>query len=323
MRMPSIVALVAALLVAASPISAGGYSWPADAPYSVSKRKMDRALECRRGNKISEHGTRVLNGSGRKHPVLLVPGTGTSRRQNFDWNYWQTLPKKGWEVCWVALPNSSLRDIQVSSEYVARAITTMHSATKEPVDILGHSQGGLQPRWAIKWFSSARFVADYIGLASPNHGTEVADNASMDEGCFPSCWQMRRKANFIAALNRDAETPGSIYYSSIYTTTDELVQPPGTQELRGASNINVQEVCPGRPVDHVTIAADFVAWKLVKHALMNPGPADPDIIESEDCMRDRMPGAEDPPAGAFFDLQDFTSQGELTDHEPPLKRYAR
>ena len=321
--MKRLATLISALVLAGSaPASGGDYSWPSDAPYSVSKAKMDRALECKRGRRVSEHGAQALNGSGRKHPVLLVHGTGVSRRQNWEWNYWGTLPEKGWEVCWVALPNSALRDIQVSSEYVARAITVMHKATGERIDILAHSQGGLQPRWAIKWFKSARFVADYIALATPNHGTAVAEKASMDEGCFPSCWQMRRDSKFIGALNRDVETPGPIHYTSIYTTFDELVQPTGTQKIKGASNIHLQDLCPGRPVDHVGIARDYVTWLLVRHALRTPGPADPGIIGSEDCTGTTMPGSEEPPAGAA-DLQDFTSQGRITDHEPPLKRYAR
>ena len=65
-----------------------------------------------------------------------------------------------------------------------------------------------------------------------------------------------------------------------------------------------------------------MAWKLVKHALLNPGPADPEIVTMDDCLKDKMPGADDPPLGAA-DLQDFTSQGEITDHEPPLKPYAK
>ena len=310
------------VVAGAAPAAAGNYSWPSSAPYSVSKAKMDKALECRRGQRISEHGTQALNGSGRKHPVLLVHGTGTNRRQNWDWNYWGTLGDKGWEVCWVALPNSSLRDIQVSSEYVARAVTTMHKATGEPIDILGHSQGGLQPRWAIKWFRSARFVAEYIALASPNHGTQVANEAVMTGGCFPSCWQMRQGSKFIRALNRDNETPGSIYYTNIYTTFDELVQPTGTQALKGGRNIHLQDLCPDRPVDHVGIAADFVTWKLVRYALRNPGPADPGIIDDADCQKVAMPGSEDPPAGAA-DLQNLISQGRIAEEEPPLKAYAR
>lgn len=302
-------------------VHAGGYSWPSDAPYSVSKAKMKDALECQSGNRISHHGASALNGKGRKHPVLLVHGTGVNRTQNWDWNYWGTLQDKGWEVCWVNLPHGSIKDIQVSSEYVAHALNLMHRAAGEKIDVLGHSQGGLQPRWAIKWFSAGRHVADYIGLASPNHGTRVANDTSMNEGCFEACWQLRRRSNFIKALNRDGETPGRVAYTNIYTTFDELVQPTGTQALKNARNILLQDLCPGRPVDHALIAGDYVTWLLVRDALLNGGSANPRVVDTEDCARAAMPGSESPPAG-IGDLVDFT-QGEITDHEPRLKRYAR
>ncbi len=298
------------------------YSWPADAPYSVAKEKIKDALECRSGKRVSRHGAGALTGEPKKHPVLLVHGTGTDREQNWSWNYWGTLWARGWEVCWIALPHAALRDIQVSSEYVAHAIKLMHRASGEKIDVLGHSQGGLQPRWTIKWFASGRFVADYIALATPNHGTRVANEASFERGCFPSCWQMQRRSKFIGALNRDVETPGPIHYTSIYTATDQLVQPVGTQRLAGASNVLIQDVCPGRSPDHVLIAGDYVTWLLVRDALVHPGPADPRVVDTEDCARSAMPGAEDPPEG-FGELIDFTREGELTDHEPPLKPYAR
>lgn len=315
--------VLASLLLPGAAIARDRYSWPSNAPYSVPKAKMKYALECRSGKDVSRRGAGALTGKGRKQPVLLVHGTGTSREQNWGWNYWDTLWARGWEVCWIALPHSALRDIQVSSEYVAHAVKLMRRSSGEKIDVLGHSQGGLQPRWAIKWFASGRFVADYIALATPNHGTRIANEASFERGCFPSCWQMQRGSMFIKALNRHVETPGPIHYTSIYTATDQLVQPVGTQALSGgASNILIQDVCPGRSPDHAAIAGDFVTWLLVRDALLSPGPADPKVVKTHHCARTAMPGSEDPPEG-FGELIDFTRDGELTDREPPLKRYAR
>ena len=318
--------ILTALLLALTlvPAHAGdGYRFPGDAHYSVSKEKMKDALACRRGKKISRHGAGALNGSGRKQPVLMVHGTGVTRRQTWSWNYWKALPQRGWEVCWVELPNFALSDIQVASEYVARAVQLMHRRAHERIDLLGHSQGGLHPRWAVKWFPSGRHVGDYIGLASPNHGTVVADQATQTQQCFESCWQMRTIAKFIAALNRGGnETPGHINYTNIYTTSDELVQPPGTQALQGGANYLLQDLCPGRPVDHASILGDFVTWKLVKDALTHAGPARANRALNEDsCMHDRMPGAGEQPDG-LSDVADLT-QGNHTDHEPRLKPYAR
>ena len=310
--------LTGLILLPGSAMAAGAYTFPGHAPYSVPVEDMDAALQCRFGDEIG--GVDILDGTGKEQPVLLVHGTGITRRQSWGWNYWKALALRGFEVCWVELPSTSLNDIQVSAEYVARAYETMHAAAGQKIDVMGHSQGGLQPRWAIKWFPSGRFVADYIGLSSPHHGTQVANAATVQGQCFPSCWQMRQNSNFITALNRDDETPGGIHYSNIWSSTDELIQPPGTQNLEDGVNVSLQDVCPGRPIDHAAILGDFVTWKLVRYALKNPGPTDPEIITEADCMKDRMPGAGEEPDG-LTDLADF-SQGESTDHEPPLKPYA-
>ena len=314
MKRLSIVALSGLLMGAflTAPVTAG--QWPGDAPYSVSRTKLDDALACR-------GGMSRLDGEGKKQPVLLVHGTGIDRRESWSWNYWDVLHQRGFEVCWVDLPGRALVDAQRSSEYVARAYTVIHRRTGEKVDVLGHSQGGLEPRWAIKWFRSGRHVADYISLATPNHGTVVADASAEGDGCFPSCWQMCTVAEFIAALNHDGETPGPIHYTNVYSATDELVQPVGTSALSGASNVLLQDVCPGRPVDHGTILGDFVTFKLVMDALVNPGPARPDRLPPTVCAGTSMPGVGTPPP-EISNLDDF-SQGEPTDHEPPLKPYAR
>lgn len=223
-------------------------------------------------------------------------------------------------MCWVNLPKHSLGDIQVASEYAAWAVGYMHRHSGERVDVLGHSQGGLEPRWAIKYFATGRFVDDYVGLASPNHGTIVADASAAGGLCFPACWQMRTTARFIAALNSHDETPEPISYTNIYTATDELVQPVGTQALQGGSNVLLQDLCPGRPVDHAAIVDDGVTYLLVLDALSRDGAADPTRMPADLCARTTMPGSGPRPDG--FEPPNF-SDGGSSDHEPRLKPYAR
>ena len=287
--------------------------WPGTASYSVPLWKLDEALSCH-GGKWS------LTGSGRAQPVLLVHGTGVTREQNWGWNYWRQLPLQGFEVCWVQLPNSALGDIQIASEYVARAVSWMHWRTCEKVDILGHSQGGLENRWAIKWFPSGRFVDDYIALATPNHGTITAGEATP---CFRACWQMRLGSKFLRALNYGDETPGPISHTSIYTAFDEVVQPQApesTSAIAGARNILLQDICPGRPVGHVSIAADYVTWRLVTLALVYWGPA-PATLPVSECAGVTMPAATSAPPDLLTRMNDY-SQGEPVSEEPPLRPYA-
>jgi putative serine esterase DUF676 len=50
----------------------------------------------------------------------------------------------------VTLPGTGMGDIQVAGEYVVYAIRTMHAAYGGRIDIVGHSQGGMVPRWALR-----------------------------------------------------------------------------------------------------------------------------------------------------------------------------
>src|SRR5207247_4955501 len=108
--------------------------------------------------------------------------------------------------------------------------------------------------------------------------------------CSPSAWQMRHGSLFLAALNSEDETPGSVSYSSIYSQTDELVQPPETAIIDGASNVMIQDLCPLRPVHHVGLNEDAVVFALVMDALDHPGPADPTRIDPMICTELFMPG---------------------------------
>ncbi|MFP5299564.1 MAG: lipase family alpha/beta hydrolase, partial [Actinomycetota bacterium] len=238
---------------------------------------------------------------------------------NFGWNLWRGLLSERSAVCTIDLPNAALTDIQIGAEWVALASQIIYEGTGEDVDIIGHSQGGLVPRWAIKYFSPGRFeVDDYIGLASPNHGTLVAD--SFVFGCFESCWQMKTTSMFLEALNSGDETPFATDYTSIYSASDELVQPIGTQDLDGGTNILLQDICPGRPVDHVGIAADNLTWRLILDALKNEGAADPSSLPDDICTTGQMPGTTYPDPAHF---PPNWGDGHFTDREPELKPYAR
>ncbi len=288
-----------------------GDSFAGTADYSISTAELDRELACKGGKD-------GLSGEGENDPVLLVHGTSVTREQNWGWNYWGALPERGLEVCWVQLPDLAFGDIQTSSEYVARAVQVMHESTGENVDLLGHSQGGIEPRWVIKWFPAGAFVDDYIALATPNHGASMFDKATADDREIEAGWQMRTDSNFLAALNRGDETPGPIDYTSIYTNTDELIQPVGTQDLEGGANILLQDLCPGRRVDHGGIAGDDVTYRLVIDALTHAGTANPDRAEVR-CARDTFPGVGKPQFGPPPEGVD----PHFAEQEPPLEPYAR
>ena len=304
------VALTVALLASAPARAA------ADPPLATPRAQLAAALTCPSAFTHPSH-----------EPVLLVHGTGLDANESWSWNYAKVLPPAGFDTCAVTLPDDALGDIQVATEYVVHAIEHIHDATGRKVDVITHSQGGMEGRWAVRFWTKARDdVDDLVLLASPNHGIAAADLCAGSGNCWPAVWQMATASNFLAALNRD-ETPGAISYTNLYSLTDELVEPSSTVPLDGASNVAVQDVCP-RPVHHGGLLDDAPTYALVIDALTHAGGTDPSRIDTAVCAQPFAPGisATDAIAGnamLYSDAAQAFSAHDGVPEEPPLRPYAR
>jgi hypothetical protein len=286
-------ALTTALLLGAGwagagPASAAPFA-PPDTPgpaLSVSPAQLAAALECSSG----------VAGATRA-PVLLVQGTGARARDNWSWTYEPALNRRGIAWCAVDLPDQATSDVQRAGEYVVAAIRFMHEKAGRKVSIIGHSQGGMVPRWALRFWPDVRpMVDDVIGFAPSNHGTTQAD---CSDGCSAAGWQQRDEANFIRALNSSQETFPGISYTVAYTRTDETVQPNmdsnGSSSLHGGggriANVAIQDVCPNASSEHLAIGTiDPVAHDLAMDALDHDGVADPARVDKLVCTRAFHPG---------------------------------
>jgi triacylglycerol esterase/lipase EstA (alpha/beta hydrolase family) len=271
-RLSTAAALVLALPAAAS----------ADPRLDVPSRALRAALECPAHFAHAGH-----------EPVLLVHGTGLNAGESWNWNYEQALPPAGFDWCAVTLPDRALADIQVSAEYVVYAIERIYALSHRRVAVITHSQGGMEGRWAMRWWLRARAeTADLIDLASPNHGIYAANGCAGSGNCWPAVWQMASGSRFLKALNSVSETPGNVAYTQIYSQTDELVEPSATAPLAGGSNtanVEIQSICPGRAVHHAGLLSDPVVWELVFDAITHPGPANPSRINRGVCLEATMP----------------------------------
>jgi triacylglycerol lipase len=261
-------------------------------------------------------------------PVLLVHGTGLDAEESWSWNYAKALPKLGYSACTVTLPDDALGDIQTSTEYVVFAVRRIAARSGRRVDVITHSQGGMEGRWAVRWWTTARAATDdLVLLASPNHGIAPADACRASGNCWPAVWQMGTEARFIEALNRGDETPGTVSYTNVYSANDELVQPASTVPLEGAANVLLQSVCPGRPVHHGGLVDDAAAWAIVEDALTHAGPADPARAGAAACAAAFMPGVSPVDAiGGNAMLYSNAAQAfgehDGVPEEPPLRSYA-
>lgn len=311
-RKRSLASFVVLLVLIAPAVRAVEPQGPA---LETSEAKLAAALHCPAAFDDAKHS-----------PVLLVHGTFSDDKSNWSWNYQPALGFLGFDVCTVTLPENSLGDMQIQAEYVVYAVRQMAARSGELVSMIGASQGTLHPRWAVKWWPDVMdSVDDIVFLAAPHHGTDVQAVGTNFSRCFASCWQMKSGSNYLNALNAGDETPSDISYTSIYTIFDELVipqLPESTSKLDGASNIALQDVCPGRPTEHVGISTgDAVAYALAVDALTHTGPASTERFDIATCAQALMPGAT--PGALFTSGGSAGFNGQYIDHEPPLKAYAR
>jgi triacylglycerol esterase/lipase EstA (alpha/beta hydrolase family) len=268
-----------------------------------------------------------------RDPVLLVHGTFADSAINWSWNYEIDLPARGEPTCAVDLPNLSAGDIQVSTEYVVWAIRTMARESGRKVAIIGHSQGGLEARWALRWWPDLRrLVSDVIMLATPNQGSAFPDAVCVAPYfCAASLYQMQSDSAFLAALNAGHQTVGSVPFTAIVTTDDQIFVLPEQGILEGnaahVTNIAVQDVCPGHVVDHVGLAFDGPTYAIVVDALDHPGPADPSRVDPAVCQTDAMPNVDRADADARVLayqaalIQLLGPDGPKAPGEPPLACY--
>lgn len=324
-------ALVAAALtlfasVAVASVKSGPFA-PlnrAGPPLTVSQNALRASLACTSGIATSP-----------RNPILLVPGTNLDPGPNYSWNYERAFTAMGWPYCTVTLPFHSMGDIQTAGQYVVHALRTIAAMTKKRVDVLGYSQGGMLPRWALRFWPGTRsLVKDLVGIDPSNHGTLDAEVACQKQ-CPPAYWQQATGSHFLAALNSRAETFSGIDYTVIYSRTDEVVVPnldaSGSSSLHTGSgkiaNIAVQSICPNDTSDHLAMGTyDPVAYALVVDAFTHSGTANPARISRSVCLEPFQPGVNPNTfAGNYANFlsaigQAFEESPEVV-AEPPLDCY--
>lgn len=169
------------------------------------------------------------------------------------------------------------------STFVDRVLSATH--TKQ-VDIVGHSQGGMMPRYYMKFDGGATKVHTLIGLAPSNHGTTVdgafliaehIPGATAFLGVCQACEEQASGSPFIANLNAGGETLPGVHYTVIESRYDEVVTPYQSAFLSGAhvTNITLQTQCPLDLGEHLSMPYDHIAVADVLTALDPTQPRHP------------------------------------------------
>ncbi len=227
-------------------------------------------------------------------PVILVHGTFANMDDN-----WQgaspLLADNGYCVyafnyggASSASPIQGTGEIAASAAQLAAFVNTVLAKTgAAKVDLVGHSQGGMMPRYYISFLGGAAKVSDFVALAPSNYGTTLdgltelagllgassAINGTLSEVC-EACVEQEQGSAFLAGLNAAPTVPG-VRYTVIESVDDEVVTPYTNAFLPAAanvSNITVQNQCVLDGSDHLEIAADPIALADMLNALDPSAP---------------------------------------------------
>lgn len=248
---------------------------------AIASAKLRAAIDCK-GNLAHP----------RKDPVLLIPGTFAWGQINWGWNYQKLLPTLGHPACTLTFPADGAGDIQAATQYAVYAIRTMAQKSGHKIVLMGHSQGGLEARWALRWWPDLRSdVAQVITLATPNGGALYTnEHCNAPDSCSASLYQMRSDSKFLSVLNRGSTLTWGIPWTSIGTTSDAVFVRPAEAALRGSRNFTVQQLCPDHQVQHVNLAYDGPTSAIVLDALAHGGHVRLSRISRAVCNTTIMPG---------------------------------
>ncbi len=209
-------------------------------------------------------------------PVLLVPGYGGGRG-GLD-QLAARLRQTGRTATVLTLRGDGTGDLRAEASVLDAAVTAALTAGAPSVDLVGYSAGGVVVRlWAREHDAEAK-ARRVVTLGAPHHGADVAQlAAALAAGACPAaCRQLVPGSALLDRLNQGDETPPGPLWTSIWSGTDQIVTPPTTARLAGATNIAVQQVCPGVQVSHGQLPTDPTVTGLVLQALAVAAPTAPD-----------------------------------------------
>ncbi|WP_062215001.1 alpha/beta fold hydrolase [Streptomyces sp. NBRC 109706] len=233
--------------------------------------------------------------SERERPVVLVHGTGGNA-----WLSWfglaPYLVERGYCVYSLNYGQMSgvpilhgLAPIEGSADQLADFVDGVLATTgADEVDIVGHSQGGMMPRYYLKHHPEGEEqVNALIALAPSTNGTTASGLIALLDLVpglsdflnehSPVFVQQATGSRFITELNEGGYTLPGVDYTVIGTNRDHVITPYDTQFIDepGVTNVLLQDLCPENESGHMALAlSDEMAFHEVANAL-DPASAEP------------------------------------------------
>lgn len=111
-----------------------------------------------------------------RYPLLMIHGMGFRDRKHI--NYWGRIPRRLEQLgCRIFYGyQDSNAGVEDNAEIIARRIREIISETgAEKLNIIAHSKGGLEARYAISTLGCGEYVASLTTINTPHNGSKTVD----------------------------------------------------------------------------------------------------------------------------------------------------
>jgi hypothetical protein len=202
---------------------------------------------------------------GRPGDVLLVPGYGGSTTAlDALAGRIAAAGGSGFRATVVRLAGDGTGDLQVQANvlngYVNQAVAWL---------------------WDVEYNGVAK-ARRIITLGSPLHGADLAAVGAADapDACPQACEELVPGSSMLHRL-QDTGAATRPPWLSLWTTDDQVVQPPDSARLPGAVNVPLQSVCPGVSVGHSQLPTAPLVVGIVLRTLHSAALSPP---HASDCQ---------------------------------------
>ncbi|KAF9154005.1 hypothetical protein BG015_002148 [Linnemannia schmuckeri] len=202
-----------------------------------------------------------------KRPVVLVHGLIANKDNN--WIYMGPRLKAAgycvYSLTYGSLPGiyllAGLDKMENGAAQLSAFVDKVLAATNATkVDLVGHSQGSLMPRYYLKFLGGAAKVNKFAAFGTIAYGTTLSGivpfltslglydpiKKILDPVCL-SCFQFLENSDFLGNLNAGGDTVPGVQYQFIVSKYDGVVTPYTNGFLRdnnpSAQNIVLQDIC--------------------------------------------------------------------------------
>ena len=129
-------------------------------------------------------------------------------------------------------------DLELNSKWLGDVVEkTKLDYNQDTIDILAECTGGVIARHYIQSLGGDKHVARMVTFISPQNGVDKAPMAAAVAG-WPALYDLSPGSKFLNTVN-NAPLPKDVNFTSIYTCTDEYIQPYTTSIIPGAKNIGL------------------------------------------------------------------------------------